>query len=149
ACPWDRDLGLVGREEAHRRRAFRRRQPGARGEEAGGEGGEVVRASDLVGWGASFECQTREPAGDVERRVAERGVVPVEQDGAAVADAEVVAAHIAVEDRIPGERRPLRRRDQRGQDALEPLLAGEPGREERLRVIGDRLPARYAVVLEA
>ena len=47
--------------------------------------------SDLVGRRPAFGVEAREPGRDVGQRIARTGEVPVDQHGAAVADAEVVA----------------------------------------------------------
>ena len=48
------------------------------------------------GAGPPSSCEARQPEGDVERGIADPGVVPVDEDRAAVAETEVVAAHVAV-----------------------------------------------------
>src|SRR5690242_606846 len=98
ARPGERDLELRALELAHRGRAGRLRPSGPRGEEARDEAGELVDA-ERVGRRAALELQARQPEREVEGRVADARVVPVDEDRAPAPDAEVVAPHVAVEKR--------------------------------------------------
>ena len=60
--------------------------------------------------------QARKPRRDVEHRVAETGEVPVDEQRSPVAEAEVVAANVEVQEPVAGEPRGGRRRRQRRAD---------------------------------
>jgi hypothetical protein len=76
--------------------------------------------------GAALETQARQHGCKVEARIADPGVVPVEEHGAAGPEAEVVAADVAVQDGLARERGPVARGEQHRQRALEPARPREP-----------------------
>src|SRR5262245_49859769 len=125
ARPREGDLELRELKRAHARRAGGRRQAGLRGEEAGDVRRQLVDAERL-GRRAVLEREARQPEGDVEGRVADAGVIPVDEDGAAVAEAEVVAADVAVQELVAAERRIPLSVEKHGQREIEPLRRGEP-----------------------
>src|SRR5580658_8300806 len=81
------------------------RLSGATGEEPAHVGGELGRAArpDDVGRGTTLGGQAGQPEGHVELGVAHGGKVPVEEDGTAGAEAEVVAAHVAMDEIVAGQ----------------------------------------------
>ena len=81
------------------------------------------------------------PRRDVDVRVRKRRPVPVDENRAAVAEAQVVAAHIEMAERVAVDLCAIGRVEDRRQRALEPFAVTEADREERPRVGCDRLPA--------
>ena len=112
-------------------------------EVAGQERGELGGAvrEDLVGRRTPFGVEARQPARDIGQRVPDAREVPIDQDGAAVADAEVVAPHVEMHQRVTVERGDLGGEPEDGQGGVEPRARAEPEREERLGIVLDLDPA--------
>src|SRR5581483_3248309 len=93
----------------------------------------------------------RQPGRQVEPRVADTRPVPVDEQRAAVDQRDVVATYVPVEKLLALDLGPLGRADEDRQRVLEPVARAEPEREERLRIVRDRLPAAQveSVLLDA
>src|SRR5581483_7247751 len=89
---------------------------------------------------AAFVRDARRPGRDVEPRVGERGPVPVDEDRAAVAEAQVVAAHVEMEERVALGRRTVDGRENRRERALEPARIAKARREKRRGILRHDLP---------
>jgi hypothetical protein len=75
-------------------------------------------------------------------------VVPVDELGASVREAQVVAADVEVDDAVAIERGAFRRVDQRRKVREEPTGGAEPEREKRLRAGADDGPAVAQILLD-
>src|SRR5512132_3553318 len=146
--PRQRDLRLATLELADARRGGRWRQAGAGRKVACEQGCESLAVGDeLPRVGPAFELKARQPADDVEERIADVGEVPVHEDGAALLQAEVVAADVEVQERFAGEHARSSRLQQTRKPRFQPRRRAEPRREKRLRVFGDELPAVQPLAL--
>src|SRR5436305_14411259 len=146
--PWERNLGLAALELADARRGDGRRQTGARGEEACQQGRKPLAVGDeLPRVGTALELQARQPRNDVEQRIADVSQVPVDEDGAPVSQAEVVATDVEVQERFAFEHAGSSGLEQARERRLEPGLRAEAGRKERLGVLSDELPAVQPLAL--
>src|SRR5689334_11066594 len=97
--PVEGDGELARLELADGRGGLRRRQSGARREDPREEGGEAgASGEELPRRRAALEREAARPADEVEFGRREGDEVPVHEDGAAVERAEVVAAHVEVDD---------------------------------------------------
>src|SRR5438067_343463 len=102
--PGERDLGLAALELADARRGGRRRQAGARREKARYQGRKSFAFGHELPWfGAALEPQARQPGDQVEQRIADVNEVPVDENGPPLAQAEVVAADVEVQERFAFE----------------------------------------------
>src|SRR5436305_11259641 len=146
--PWERNLGLAALELADARRGERRRQTGARGEEACQQGRKTLAVGDeLPRVRTALELQARQPRNDVEQRIADVSQVPVDEDGAPVSQAEVVATDVEVQERFAFEHARSAGLEQGRECRLEPARRAEAAREQRLDVLGDELPAVQPLAL--
>jgi len=77
--------------------------------------------------GATFELQARQPADDVEERIPDVSEVPVDENGALVSQAEVVAADVEVQERFACESACSAGLEQGRERHLEPGWRAETG----------------------
>src|SRR5437667_1325696 len=146
--PRQRDLGLAALELADSWRGGRWRQAGAGREEACKQGREPLAVRDeLPRVGAALELQARQPGDDVEQRIADVREVPVDEDGAPLSQAEVVAADVEVQERFAFEHAGSSGLEQARERRLEPGWRAETGRKQGLSVLSDELPAVQPLAL--
>jgi hypothetical protein len=94
------------------------------------------------GWGTTLVVEAREPCRDVEQRRPATRPVPVHEDDPALDQAEVVAAHIAVEQGDSLELGGVRRHEQSVAPRVQPRGIEETERQRTRRVGQQREPAR-------
>ncbi len=81
-----------------------------------------------------------QPERDVKVRVAEPSVVPIDDDRATVAEAQVVAADVEMDERVAGKGSSRCRIRQGAQGRVKPGRRAQAQGEERRRFCGDALP---------
>jgi hypothetical protein len=141
--PRQGDPSLAQLQFADLRRLGDRRQPCMRTEVAGEQGGHLrgARRQDLLGWRAALRVQAREPCGDLEERIPGARPVPIHEQRATVSQAQVVAAHVHVQQRITLDHRLPGGRVQGRHGGVQPVSVAETQAQERRGVVRDPLPA--------